>query len=135
MTRVQCPTIRPGCSSGTTPAALEPQDRATVRAASAADQKPPEHRRSGLTRNPEHIRRAICLKSCPGARLPHNSPGTRKYQVIIAPPGAPALTTQLYFPDDRDNDRDCIFDQRLVFDIIQNAGIKIDRFDFVVEAG
>ena len=46
-----------------------------------------------------------------------------------------ALTTQLYFPDDHVNNRDWIFDQRLVLDISQDAGIEIGRFDFVVEAG
>ena len=68
--------------------------------------------------------------------VPGRYPGrTLHYHVIIAPPGATALTTQLYFPDDRDNDRDWIFDKRLVLDISLNTGIEIGRFDFVVEAG
>ena len=46
-----------------------------------------------------------------------------------------ALTTQPYFPVDRDSDRDGIFDARLVLDISQNSGIEIGRFDFVIEAG
>lgn len=68
--------------------------------------------------------------------VPGRYPGrTLHYHIIIAPPGVRALTTQLYFPNDRDNDKDWIFDARLLLDISQNAGVEIGRFDFVVETG
>ncbi|MCZ6668558.1 MAG: intradiol ring-cleavage dioxygenase [Gammaproteobacteria bacterium] len=66
--------------------------------------------------------------------VPGRYPGrTLHYHIIIAPPGARTLTTQLYFPNDHDNDKDWIFDARLLLDISQNAGVEIGRFDFVVE--
>ena len=68
--------------------------------------------------------------------VPGRYPGrSLHYHIIIAPSGVRALTTQLYFLNDRDNDKDWIFDARLLLDISQNAGVEIGRFDFVVETG
>jgi protocatechuate 3,4-dioxygenase beta subunit len=67
--------------------------------------------------------------------VPGRYPGrTLHYHVTIAPAGARSLTTQLYFPNDNGNDKDWIFDQRLILDIGENSGVVTGRFDFVIES-
>ena len=68
--------------------------------------------------------------------VPGRYPGrTLHYHVTIAPPGARPLTTQLYFPNDKGNERDWGFDKRLLLDIGENSGVTTGRFDFVVASG
>jgi hypothetical protein len=68
--------------------------------------------------------------------LPGIYPGrTRHIHVKVQAPGAPELTTQLYFPEEPENDRDGIFDPSLVIDMVDDGeDDKLGFFTFVVEA-
>jgi protocatechuate 3,4-dioxygenase beta subunit len=65
--------------------------------------------------------------------VPGIYPGrTRHFHVNVQAPGRRLLTTQLYFPDEPQNDRDGIFDRRLVLRIRGGGGAKLGTFVFVV---
>ncbi len=65
--------------------------------------------------------------------LPGVYPGrTRHIHVRVQGPDQPALTTQLYFPDEPENARDGIFDARLVMALADSAEGKRGVFDFVL---
>lgn len=66
--------------------------------------------------------------------VPGFYPGrTRHFHVKLAAPGQRVLTTQLYFPDDaRANDRDSIFDRRLLMRVDNVEDGRIGRYDFVL---
>jgi protocatechuate 3,4-dioxygenase beta subunit len=68
--------------------------------------------------------------------VPAQYPGrTRHIHVKVQAPGRPALTTQLYFPGESANQRDGIFDPKLVMKLRDVEGGKIGAFDFVVRRG
>lgn len=56
---------------------------------------------------------------------------TRHYHFKVSRPDGPALTTQLYFPDEPGNRRDREFDRRLVLRLADEGGM-VGRFDFVL---
>ena len=63
---------------------------------------------------------------------------TRHIHVKVQAPNGPILTTQLYFPDEPDNERDGIFDPTLVMDIEpqpDDAEEMSAFFTFIVDAG
>jgi protocatechuate 3,4-dioxygenase beta subunit len=63
---------------------------------------------------------------------------TRHIHVKVQAPGGPILTTQLYFPDEPENDRDGIFDPALLMDIepqSEDTGEMTGFFTFVVDEG
>ena len=60
---------------------------------------------------------------------------TLHYHVTIAPVGTRPLTTQLYFPNDQGNDKDWIFDKRLLLDIGEDSGVETGYFEFIIETG
>ncbi len=65
--------------------------------------------------------------------FPGEYPGrTRHIHVKVQPKNGPVLTTQMYFPGEPRNDRDGIFDRRLLMKIEEKSGEKLGRFDFVV---
>ena len=68
--------------------------------------------------------------------LPGLYPGrTRHIHVKVQAPNRPVLTTQLYFPNEPGNQRDGIFNSKLVLEDYKDAsGGKTGRFDFVVTA-
>jgi protocatechuate 3,4-dioxygenase beta subunit len=67
--------------------------------------------------------------------VPGRYPGrTRHLHVKVQAPGQSVLTTQLYFPDERDNRRDGIFDPDLVMRVSDADRGKVGRFDFVLAA-
>jgi protocatechuate 3,4-dioxygenase beta subunit len=57
---------------------------------------------------------------------------TRHFHVRVQAPNQPALTTQLYFPDEPGNLRDFIFRPDLVLAVRDEAGLKAAAFDFVL---
>jgi protocatechuate 3,4-dioxygenase beta subunit len=57
---------------------------------------------------------------------------TRHYHVKVQKPRGRILTTQLYFPDERLNDQDSLFDRRLVMRVSSSDEGRFGRFDFVV---
>jgi protocatechuate 3,4-dioxygenase beta subunit len=57
---------------------------------------------------------------------------TRHYHVKVQKPRGRILTTQLYFPNERLNDQDSLFDRRLVMRVSSSADGRFGRFDFVV---
>jgi protocatechuate 3,4-dioxygenase beta subunit len=64
---------------------------------------------------------------------PGRYPGrTPHFHVKVQRPGGPLLTTQLYFPGEPQNQRDFLFDQRLLLVLAENDGLPTCRFDFVV---
>ena len=68
--------------------------------------------------------------------VPAQYPGrTRHIHVKVQAPGRPALTTQLYFPGESANQRDGIFDPKLVMKVRDVEGGKIGAFDFVLRGG
>lgn len=68
--------------------------------------------------------------------VPARYPGrTRHIHVKVQAPGRPALTTQLYFPGEPGNQRDGIFDPKLVMKVRDVEGGKIGAFDFVLRGG
>jgi protocatechuate 3,4-dioxygenase beta subunit len=63
--------------------------------------------------------------------VPGLYPGrTRHIHVKVQAPRRPILTTQLYFPDERRNDRDRIFNREL---LLRMADARRARFDFVLD--
>jgi len=58
---------------------------------------------------------------------------TRHIHVKVQAPGQPALTTQLYFPDEPSNGQDGIFDRALLMEVAAGAGGKQATFNFVLE--
>ncbi|VVT15860.1 intradiol ring-cleavage dioxygenase [Rhizobium sp. EC-SD404] len=65
--------------------------------------------------------------------VPGRYPGrTRHYHVRIASSAGVHLTTQLYFPGEPDNDRDGIYDPRLLMDLSEASDGLLGRFDFVL---
>jgi len=66
--------------------------------------------------------------------MPGLYPGrTRHIHVKVIVPGSTSLTTQLYFPGERLNARDGLFDPQLVMAMAENGGAKTGRFDFVLK--
>ena len=57
---------------------------------------------------------------------------TRHYHVKVQKPRGRILTTQLYFPGERLNDRDSLFDRRLLLRISDSDDGHFGRYDFVV---
>lgn len=65
--------------------------------------------------------------------LPGLYPGrTRHFHVKVQRPGGRILTTQLYFPGEAGNERDFIFDPRLLMTVHEAADGRIGRFDFIL---
>jgi protocatechuate 3,4-dioxygenase beta subunit len=60
---------------------------------------------------------------------------TRHIHVKVAAPNRPALTTQLYFPDEPANRRDGIFAPELVMKLRDGQEGKLGAFDFVLDVG
>jgi protocatechuate 3,4-dioxygenase beta subunit len=58
---------------------------------------------------------------------------TRHIHVKVQAPRQPILTTQLYFPDERRNDRDRIFNRELVLRMANAPRGQQGRFDFVLD--
>ena len=69
--------------------------------------------------------------------VPGLYPGrTRHIHVKVQAPRQPVLTTQLYFPNERRNDRDRIFDPELLLrGIVDAPDGRQARFEFVLDAG
>lgn len=68
--------------------------------------------------------------------VPGVYPGrTRHYHVRVQAPNRPVLTTQLYFPGEAENQRDAIFNPKLVIDLRASTGAKSANFNFVLELG
>lgn len=66
--------------------------------------------------------------------VPALYPGrTRHYHVKVQRPNGQTLTTQLYFPDEPQNRRDNIFDERLLLKIDRSRDIASARFDFFID--
>jgi protocatechuate 3,4-dioxygenase beta subunit len=57
---------------------------------------------------------------------------TRHFHVKVQPEGADVLTSQLFWPDEPDNDGDGIFDERLLMDVVDEIGTERGTFQFVV---
>jgi len=57
---------------------------------------------------------------------------TRHYHVKVQKPRGRILTSQLYFPNERLNDQDSLFDRRLVMRVSSSDEGRFGRFDFVV---
>ena len=65
--------------------------------------------------------------------VPGLYPGrTRHIHVKVQAPDQPVITTQLYFPEEPENDRDRIFDPSLVMDIEDSDDGQLGFFTFVV---
>jgi protocatechuate 3,4-dioxygenase beta subunit len=65
--------------------------------------------------------------------VPGLYPGrTRHIHVKVQAPRQSVLTTQLYFPDERRNDRDRIFNPELLLRMTDDARRRQGRFDFVL---
>jgi protocatechuate 3,4-dioxygenase beta subunit len=65
--------------------------------------------------------------------VPGNYSGrTKHFHVKVGPPGGRILTTQLYFPGERQNDEDSIFQAELLMDIRDSASGKEGTFTFIV---
>ncbi len=68
--------------------------------------------------------------------MPGIYPGrTRHIHVIVQAPNRRPLTTQLYFPGEALNDRDWIFDPRLLMSMEQSGTSRNAQFDFVLDLG
>jgi protocatechuate 3,4-dioxygenase beta subunit len=68
--------------------------------------------------------------------VPGLYPGrTRHFHVRVQAPNRPVLTTQLYFPGEPGNQRDGIFNPRLVIALRDSSGGKAGAFDFVLNLG
>jgi protocatechuate 3,4-dioxygenase beta subunit len=66
--------------------------------------------------------------------MPGLYPGrTRHIHVKVQAPNQPVLTSQLYFPDEPDNDRDGIFHPALVVEMQDAADGKAAAFNFVLD--
>jgi protocatechuate 3,4-dioxygenase beta subunit len=65
--------------------------------------------------------------------MPGLYPGrTRHFHVTVQAANGPILTTQLYFPGERRNVHDFLFDRRLLMKIDDDSERKAARFDFVL---
>lgn len=65
--------------------------------------------------------------------VPGLYPGrTRHYHLKVRAPGGRVLTTQLYFPNEARNNRDGIFDSRLLLAVSDTKNGKLGRFNFVL---
>lgn len=65
--------------------------------------------------------------------MPRAYPGrTRHVHVKVQASGFRPLTTQLYFPGERANARDPLFDPRLVMRVSHRGGVRAAAFDFVL---
>jgi hypothetical protein len=53
--------------------------------------------------------------------------------VKVRAPRGPLLTTQLYFPGERRNEGDSIFQPELVMDVREVTGGREAAFDFVIQ--
>ncbi|MGQ0658929.1 MAG: dioxygenase family protein [Chromatiales bacterium] len=60
---------------------------------------------------------------------------TRHIHVKVQTPNNPVLTTQLYFPGEPRNQRDFLFNPRLVMALGDNGGDRAARYDFVLKLG
>ena len=58
---------------------------------------------------------------------------TRHIHVKVQAPNGPVLTTQLYFPGERENQRDPIFSRDLVLQVKDTPDGKAGTFDFVLD--
>jgi protocatechuate 3,4-dioxygenase beta subunit len=68
--------------------------------------------------------------------VPGVYPGrTRHFHVRVQAPNRPVLTTQLYFPGEPENQRDFIFNSKLVVALSSSPGIKTANFDFILDLG
>ena len=69
--------------------------------------------------------------------VPGLYPGrTRHIHVMVQAPDGPVLTSQLYFPDEPENETDGIFDPSLVMDMTDREGSEAGKqafFTFVIE--
>jgi len=66
--------------------------------------------------------------------LPGLYPGrTRHIHVRVQPPGGAVLTTQLYFPDEPQNERDFLFRPELLMAVEAADGERRARFDFILD--
>ncbi len=65
--------------------------------------------------------------------VPGLYPGrTRHIHVRVQPPGGSVLTTQLYFPGERDNARDALFERALLLHTAAHTSPLMATFDFVL---
>lgn len=65
--------------------------------------------------------------------MPGLYPGrTRHIHLKVQAPNGPVLTSQLYFPDEPENERDGIFDERLVVDLEKEETRDAAFYTFVV---
>lgn len=65
--------------------------------------------------------------------FPGQYPGrTRHIHVKVQPKNGRVLTTQLYFPNEPRNERDGIFDRRLLLKMREKDSKKLGEFDFVL---
>jgi protocatechuate 3,4-dioxygenase beta subunit len=60
---------------------------------------------------------------------------TRHIHVKLQPKGGRILTTQLYFPGERENRQDALFRRELLIRTTKNEGWLAGRFDFVLDMG
>jgi len=68
--------------------------------------------------------------------VPGRYPGrTRHYHIKVQAPGQTVLTTQLYFPGEKGNERDRIFNSALLLDIPLGRDPNLARYDFVLDLG
>jgi protocatechuate 3,4-dioxygenase beta subunit len=68
--------------------------------------------------------------------VPGLYPGrTRHFHVRVQAPNRPVLTTQLYFPGEPQNQRDGIFNEKLLLTLTQNGTEKLAGFDFALDLG
>ena len=59
---------------------------------------------------------------------------TRHIHIRVQPSGGAILTTQLYFPGEKDNARDGLFDRALLLRTLPDASPLAAAFDFIVRA-
>jgi len=68
--------------------------------------------------------------------VPGPYPGrTRHFHVRVQAPNRSILTTQLYFPEEPQNRRDSIFNEKLLLTMRQNGRENLATFDFVLDVG
>jgi len=66
--------------------------------------------------------------------VPGPYPGrTRHFHVRVQAPNRSILTTQLYFPEEPQNRRDSIFNEKLLLTMRQNGRENLAAFDFVLD--
>jgi protocatechuate 3,4-dioxygenase beta subunit len=65
--------------------------------------------------------------------VPGLYPGrTRHYHFKVQQRGGSILTTQLYFPDEPANQRDRIYDERLLMEVSNDTGDRVGRYNFIL---